>query len=122
MIKAMETGDRTAFMDAEIDARRLLSMPPFGRLACVIISGAQERLVQRVAQTLIQKAPFLTGVEFLGPVQAPIYQLRGKYRYRILIKSGKKIALQKIIRTWLAPISVPPAVTVKVDIDPYSFL
>lgn len=122
VIKAMETGDRTAFMDAEIDARRLLSMPPFGRLACVIISGAQERLVQRVAQTLIQKAPFLTGVEFLGPVQAPIYQLRGKYRYRILIKSGKKIALQKIIRTWLAPISVPPAVTVKVDIDPYSFL
>lgn len=122
VIKAMETGDRTAFMDAEIEARRLLSMPPFGRLASVIISGAQERLVQRVAQTLIQKAPFLTGVEFLGPVQAPIYQLRGKYRYRILIKSGKKVALQKIIRTWLAPISVPAAVTVKVDIDPYSFL
>ena len=122
VIKAMETGDRTAFMNAETEARRLLSMPPFGRLASVIISGAQERLVQRIAQTFIQKAPFLSGVEFLGPVQAPIYQLRGKYRYRILIKSGKKVALQKIIRAWLAPISVPPAVTVKIDIDPYSFL
>ncbi len=122
VIKAMETGDRTAFMNAETEARRLLNMPPFGRLASVIISGAQERLVQRMAQTLIQKAPFLSGVEFLGPVQAPIYQLRGKYRYRILIKSGKKVALQKIIRAWLAPIAVPAAVTVKVDIDPYSFL
>ncbi len=122
VIKAMETGDRTAFMNAETEARRLLNMPPFGRLASVIISGAQERLVQRMAQTLIQKAPFLSGVEFLGPVQAPIYQLRGKYRYRILVKSGKKVALQKIIRAWLAPIAVPAAVTVKVDIDPYSFL
>ncbi len=122
VIKAMETGDRTAFMEAEIDARKLLNMPPFGRLAAVIISGKNEQRVHQTATSLIKRAPFIQGVEFLGPVQAPIYQLRGKYRYRILIKSDKKTALQKIIRAWISPMRFAADINVKIDIDPYSFL
>ncbi len=122
VIKAIQENNRNAFMSAEIEARRLLKMPPFGRLACVVFSGKKEERVQKTALTVMEKAPFLKGVEFLGPVQAPLYQLRGKYRYRILIKSDKKTPLQKIIRSWLDACRFPSDVSVKVDIDPYSFL
>lgn len=121
VIQALQTGDRPLFMQTEISARQMLSMPPFGRLAGVIISAKQENLAISVAKTLMRHAPSIAGVEFLGPVSAPIYQLRGKYRYRILVKSAKNIALQKIIRRWLKPFQFPSAVTVRVDIDPYSF-
>ncbi len=122
VIKALISGDKSAFMNAEISARKLLEMPPFGRLVSIIISGKNENTTRKIAQNLIQKAPFLSGVEFLGPVQAPLYQLRGKYRYRILIKSRKNIPLQKIIRNWLYPIHIPSSINLKIDVDPYSFL
>lgn len=122
VIQALAQNDRNVFMQAEIEARSLLNMPPFGRLAAVIISSAQEAVCEKAARALIKRAPFMPGVEFLGPVAAPLYQLRGKYRYRILIKSNKTIHLQKILRTWLASVKMPSIVTVRVDIDPYNFL
>lgn len=121
VIQALLKGDRDVFMETESQARQLLGMPPFGRLAAVIVSAAQEQACQRAAKMLVAKAPFLAGVEFLGPVQAPIYQLRGKYRWRILVKSDKNVRLQHILTRWLAGFHFPPAVTIRVDIDPYSF-
>ena len=109
-------------MESEIAARQMLSMPPFGRLAALIISGKDELMTFKVAKSLIRHAPIFQGVEFLGPVAAPIFQLRGKYRYRILVKSQKQIALNRILKDWLAHFTPPLAVTIRVDIDPYTFL
>lgn len=122
VIQALLTGDRPLFMESEIAARQMLSMPPFGRLAALIISGKDELMTLKVAKSLIRHAPIFQGVEFLGPVAAPIFQLRGKYRYRILVKSQKQIALNRILKDWLAHFTPPLAVTIRVDIDPYTFL
>ncbi len=122
VIHALKNQNRNDFMETEKNARKLLSMPPYGRLGAIIISGKTESFVQKHASLLIKKAPFLRGVEFLGPVQAPLYRLRGKFRYRILIKSEKKIALQKIITDWLGKVTTPSSIQIKIDIDPYSFL
>lgn len=121
VMQALASGNCDDFMMAEKQSRKVLSMPPFGRLAAVIISGKKEGPTADTAQALIRKIPTMAGVEFLGPVQAPIYRLRGKYRYRILIKAGKKVALQKIIAKWLGLVHAPSTVQIKVDIDPYSF-
>ncbi len=122
VIQSLLSGQRATFMESEIAARQMLSMPPFGRLAALIISGKDELLTLKIAKSLIRHAPTIQGVEFLGPVSAPIFQLRGKYRYRILVKADKKIALSRILKNWLARFTPPPSVSVRVDIDPYTFL
>jgi len=121
VISAMKNGDRNAFLENEIDARKLLQMPPFGRLAALILSGKKEEKVLAVAHELAKKAPFIKGVEILGPVQAPIALLRGKYRYRFLIKTPKTFKLQQMLKSWLSSVPIPTDITLKADIDPYSF-
>ena len=96
VIQALLTSNRPLFMESEIAARQMLSMPPFGRLASLIIRGKNDLLTLKVAKNLARHAPAIQGVEFLGPVAAPVFQLRGKYRYRILIKSPKQTPLSRI--------------------------
>lgn len=122
VIQALTKADSAVFMQTEMAARQMLNMPPFGRLAALIISAKNKDAALKSAKTLIRHAPFIQGVEILGPVEAPLFLLRGKYRYRILVKSQKEIALQKIISQWLKPFKPPKNVTVRVDIDPYSFM
>lgn len=122
VIQALTKEDSSIFMQTEMAARQLLSMPPFGRLAALIISGKNKDLACQCAKTLIKHAPFIQGVEILGPVEAPLFLLRGKYRYRILIKSIKEIGLQKVISEWLKPFNPPKNISVRIDIDPYSFM
>ena len=57
-----------------------------------------------------------------GPAPAPLALLRGLHRFRLLVKARKDVALQPLIRRWLAAAKQPGAVRIKVDIDPYSFL
>ena len=121
IIKALKENDRSAFLNEEIIARQLLNMPPFGKLAGIIISGKDEQQTYKVAQELVKKAPFMTGIDVLGPVPAPLALLRGKYRFRILVKTQKDIKLQQILARWMGLIKIPPAVDVRLDIDPYSF-
>lgn len=66
-------------------------------------------------------APRDETITVLGPTPAPIAQLRGKYRYRLLIQTDKNVNIQNIMAKWMTLFRVPSAVTVRLDIDPYSF-
>jgi primosomal protein N' (replication factor Y) len=96
-------------------------MPPFGKLAGVIFSGPDEILTYNTAKNFVAAAPFMTGVEVLGPVAAPLAKLRGKYRFRALIKTSKDIKLQSILSHWMRLVKAPNNVDIRLDIDPYSF-
>jgi primosomal protein N' (replication factor Y) len=99
----------------------MLKMPPFGKLASVIVSGTNPDNTQRVAQWLGQSAFNDDKVSTLGPAQAPIFMLRNKYRYRLLLKTARDIPIQDVLRQWIAKVKIPNGVRVEVDIDPYSF-
>ncbi len=121
IIQALKENNRLNFFETEIETRRLLKMPPFGRLAAVIFSGKNEMQVARVAGKMAAVAPRQDGITVLGPTPAPIALLRGKYRYRLLVQTDKNIAIQKMMMRWMNGVQIPPAVTVRLDIDPYSF-
>ncbi|MBR6674863.1 MAG: primosomal protein N', partial [Alphaproteobacteria bacterium] len=121
IIKALKENDRSAFLTEEINARMLLNMPPFGKLAGVIFSGSDEILTHNTAKNFVAAAPFMEGIDVLGPVTAPLAKLRGKYRFRALIKTNKDIKLQSILSHWMTLIKIPNGVDVRLDIDPYSF-
>lgn len=122
ILKAIVENDRSRFLEIEKQNRKLLKMPPFGRLAAIIVSGSNKDSVEKVAIYLGQTALNNDYIITLGPAQAPIYMLRGKYRYRLLLKTARNIKIQAVVKEWLAKIKCPSNVRIEVDIDPYSFM
>ena len=101
VLKALLSNDREEFLALEKKARKMLKLPPYGKLSAIIVSGANQQLTDKIACLLGQTAPQMDGVSVLGPAQAPIYMLRGKYRYRLLLKTTKNIKIQDVLRLWL---------------------
>ncbi len=122
VIKALLSGDLPAFLDQEAALRRPGHWPPFGRLAALIVSAEDERLADQTARALARAAPRQPEVEVLGPAPAPIALLRGRHRRRMLLKTSREIAVQPLLRAWLAQVPIPRNVKLDVDVDPISFM
>jgi primosomal protein N' (replication factor Y) len=122
VMRALVADDRDRFLALESTNRRADGWPPFGRLAALIISAPDERGADFTAQAYARSAPHLPGVEVLGPAPAPLAILRGRHRKRFLIKAGRHVRIQNLMREWLTRVKLPSNVRVQVDIDPYSFL
>lgn len=121
VIRALAGHDRDVFLAAETKERERAQMPPFGRLAGVIISGPDETKLDLFCRSLAQRAPRYDDVRVLGPAPAPLAFLRGNHRRRFLIKTTRDVAIQKYIDGWLDGVQVPSTMQLKVDIDPQSF-
>jgi primosomal protein N' (replication factor Y) len=121
IIQSLVQNRRDDFMRAEADSRKLCGLPPFCRLAAIIISGADEMLVSQAAKILAKTAPTDAGVTVLGPAPALLYQLRRKFRFRLLVKAERTVNIQKYLRYWLSLSKHPSSVRIRVDIDPYNF-
>ncbi|MGQ9366900.1 primosomal protein N' [Azospirillum sp. ST 5-10] len=122
VMQALAAGDRDGFYALEAEMRLEAAMPPFGRLAALIVSGEDESVVDRTAMALGRAAPRSDTVAVLGPAPAPLALLRGRHRRRLLLKTPRGVAVQPLIADWLERVEVPNAVRVQVDVDPYSFL
>ncbi|MRX50904.1 primosomal protein N' [Paracoccus sp. S-4012] len=124
VIRAILSGEEEAFWDAEAAARRQAGMPPFGRLAGVILSHPDLGVVTGFARDLAQRAQPLgaAGAELWGPAPAPIARIRGRHRVRMLIRAPRQAPLQEAIRAWLEGVKLPANLRLAVDIDPQSFL
>ena len=122
VMQALISGDRDRFVSAELADRRLAGMPPFGRLAALIVSGPDPAAVDNVCTALARRAPHQDGVTVLGPSVAPLALLRGRHRRRFLLKTTREIAVQPLLHAWLQHIALPGAVRLQIDVDPYSFL
>jgi primosomal protein N' (replication factor Y) len=122
VMQALVSGDLDAFMESEAAARRPGHWPPFGRLAALIVSARTGEAADEAAAALGRAAPSAPFVTVLGPAPAPLSLLRGRHRRRLLLKTARSIAPQKLIRAWLGRVKIPSEVEVRVDIDPVSFL
>jgi primosomal protein N' (replication factor Y) len=122
VMQALARSDKDGFLTAELEERREGAMPPFGRLAALIVAGRDASLVKTQAQRLARAAPGGEGALVLGPAPAPLALLRGRYRERLLVKAEPQLDLPAFLRRWLAAIKLPGAVQLQVDVDPYSFL
>lgn len=121
IMRALAANDRARFYDTEIDERERAGMPPFGRLAGVIVSGGDEEKLDDFCRTLARAAPQMEGVRILGPAPAPLAVIRNRHRRRFLIKTDKGVAIQKVVEIWLQAVKTPSSIDLRVDIDPQSF-
>ena len=122
MIAALVSGDGPGFYAAETEARREAAMPPFGRLAAIIISSEDKAEAEAVARRIRTAAPRIDEMAVFGPALAPLAMLRGRHRQRILVHAARSLDVQDVIRDWLGGLDWGARVRVAVDVDPYSFL
>jgi primosomal protein N' (replication factor Y) len=123
VMKALVASDREAFYDSEIAARERALYPPFGRLASLIVSGGDRPTADGFARRLAAMAPRDERVQVLGPAEAPLSVIKGRYRFRLLVKSARNVDLSDYVRSWVAAAPKPKgSLKLEVDIDPQSFL
>ncbi|WP_308516185.1 primosomal protein N' [Sphingomonas flavescens] len=122
VIAALVSGDAPGFYAAETEARRDAAMPPFGRLAAIVVSAEDASEAETVARRIGHAAPDVDGMAVFGPAPAPLAMLRGRHRQRLLVHARRSLDVQDVIRDWLAAIEWSPKVRVSVDVDPYNFL
>jgi primosomal protein N' (replication factor Y) len=122
VMQALVQGDLAAFMASEAAQRRPGNWPPYGRLAALIVSADTALVADSLARDLGRAAPGGDGMMVLGPAPAPLAILRGRHRRRLLLKTRRDVAVQPILRAWLAKVMVPRGARVDVDVDPVSFL
>ncbi|WP_213684581.1 primosomal protein N' [Roseicyclus sp.] len=123
VIRAILSGDEEGFWRAEAAEREATGMPPYGRLAGVIISGDDATAAFDLGTRLARNDGALraVGAMVYGPAPAPIARVRGRHRVRLLVKAPKGAALQAAIAQWIAPIRQSAKLRLAVDIDPQSF-
>ncbi|MCC2112104.1 MAG: primosomal protein N', partial [Hyphomicrobiales bacterium] len=123
VIQALVAGDRERFYAYEIAERRSAGLPPFGRLASLIVSATDRSLAEGYARALARAAPMVTGFSVLGPAEAPLSLIRGRHRFRLLVQAALDVDMQGLIRRWLDAAPAPRgSLRVSIDVDPQSFL
>jgi len=122
VMAALAAGDRDAFAEVELAERREAGLPPFARLAAVILSGPDAANLEDFAAAMVRAAPNAEGVAIYGPADAPLSLVRGRRRKRFLVRADRSVDLAAYMEAWRARVRPPAAIRLTVDIDPYSFL
>jgi primosomal protein N' (replication factor Y) (superfamily II helicase) len=122
LMQALKKGDRDSYLNQEKAIRENAGLPPYGRLAAIIISGTEATEVERFARNLGLIAPLADGITVLGPAQAPIAMVRGRHRWRFLVKATREVNVQGFLRLWLKDVKPKGSLALQVDVDPYNFL
>ncbi len=132
-IQAARSQSSKAFYEKEIEFRKVLSYPPFSRLALVLVTATQSHKAEASINQLVKNAQALQkasseyrAITFLGPAEAPIFRISGRFRYQLMVKAPSAKLRQRFLNQWLFNAESPPlkeaAVNIQVDVDPYSML
>jgi primosomal protein N' (replication factor Y) len=123
VIAALVSGDAERFYREEARAREAAGLPPFGRLAAIVVSATEREAAETHARGMAQVAQPPPGVMVLGPAEAPLAVIRGRHRFRLLVRTEREVDLQHYLRDWLARCpKVRGSVRATIDVDPQSFL
>jgi primosomal protein N' (replication factor Y) len=123
VIRAILAGDETGFWTAEAAERAQAGVPPFGRMAGIILSSADVAQVFDLGNDMARRdAPLRRiGAQVFGPAPAPIARIRGRHRVRLLVKADKAAPLQQAVSAWISQFRLKGDLRLAVDIDPQSF-
>ena len=123
VIRATLSGDEEDFWRAEAAERRAAGVPPYGRMAGIILSSPDVQDVFDVGKALAARSEPLhrIGAQVFGPAAAPIARVRGRHRVRLLVKADKTAPLQPALAAWVAQVRLPNNLRLSIDVDPQSF-
>jgi primosomal protein N' (replication factor Y) len=117
VIDSFVKNDEKKFFSEELESRKKTSMPPYSKAAVITVTGKNAAKTKDISKQILMVAP-KSSARILGPTEAMMYKLSGKYRYKILVISEKNFNLQKFLKLWLEQINIPNYFKLKIDIDP----
>src|SRR5690606_32555503 len=100
--RAIVSGDSDSFYEQEIAEREKAHLPPYGRLASIIVSAATRAEAEGHARALRRAAPAAADIAVLGPAEAPLALIAGRHRFRLLVHGERKSDMQAFLRELLA--------------------
>ncbi len=121
MISDITNADPDIFLSKELKIRRQNSLPPFQRFISLILTGENETYLEKEALKLKKFIENKINGKILGPVTAPIFRLKKKYRIRLLIRGAKTLKLQNSLASAITNYKFHPGIKLSVDVDPISF-
>jgi primosomal protein N' (replication factor Y) len=130
-IQLSQNHDYLSFARQELNSRRELSYPPFGKLLLLLLQSSQEirvaRAAEKLAAMLRKEARRLAyrDVQILGPAPAPLSKIRGQHRWQVLLKGPGSSTLRWLFQeTRRVGSRWPPwpGVRVRVIVDPVEML
>ncbi len=117
-------GDYLQFMKHELESRKVLRYPPFGRLLRVLLKGREEPDLLKAASLTATRLRRVTpaSVDVLGPAPAPIYRVSRWYRVHVLLRGMASATLGKCVEEAGILDSGRSGIVVTVDVDPVGLL
>jgi primosomal protein N' (replication factor Y) len=122
LMKLLQTNNYDEFIDEEISERSLGFMPPFSRMASIIVASASDEIAKSTSKDLARKRLMIDNLQVLGPAPANISRINKKYRYRFIIIAPRTFNIQSYISKWLTLVKIKSTVNIIVDIDPYNLM
>jgi primosomal protein N' (replication factor Y) len=114
--------DYDGFIKYELKNRLSAHLPPYSKLAIIMITAANQVKASDLAKQVKNLAPHTYGIKIMGPAPAMLSKLKGRYRYNILVINQRKMPLQNYLKSWIGKIKLPSYASLKIDIDPYSLV
>ena len=128
---SLQKHDFQGFFEKESAMRHILQLPPYARLTSLLLSGKNESAVALAAKNIAShfyKAmaslpkDHQEGIKILGPAPAFMVRVNHFYRYRLLIKTHKRMKSSLWIHTLLKDIHIPSSLKMHIDVDPIHFM
>ena len=120
-LKDITSSDPYNYLEKELNLRKLNNLPPFQRFISIILSSEDEKTLDEESLKLQKVLKRNLKAEILGPVNAPIYKIKKKYRNRLLIRASKSYKIQKFLAKTLNDFKFSKKIKLSVDVDPISF-
>ena len=120
-LKDITSSDPYDYLEKELNLRKLNNLPPFQRFISIILSSEDEKTLDQESLKLLKALKQNLKAQILGPVNAPIYKIKKKYRNRLLIRASKSYKIQKFLAKTLNDFKFSKKIKLSVDVDPISF-
>ncbi len=122
LIKICCSYQKENFYKWELNKRKKNSLPPYTNLISIIIENTNRNLASNHAYKTATYLKKISGLVIFGPTPAPLFKLRKKFRYRLLIRFSKNSLQKKKLKESLMKLNLSKFSKIKIDVDPYNFL
>ena len=121
MISDITNKNPDIFLDKELELRKSNNLPPFQRFVALIITGNDEKILEKEAIRFKNFIESAVHGKVLGPVNAPIFKLKKKFRVRLLIRGKKSLKVQSSLSNVISKFKFISGIKLTVDVDPINF-
>ena len=121
MISEITDKNPDIFLERELEIRRKNKLPPFQRFISLILTGNNEKKLEIESFNFKEFIQNKINGNILGPVNAPIFRLKKKFRIRLLIRGSKTLKLQNSLKNIITKYKLPSGIKLSVDVDPINF-